>query len=203
MPMAFRSSPLPLAGLALFILALILWRAGGTLDLSLHHLFRLDPGDPILPAIRGLTILGGLAVLAGVTLVAIGGLVLRGDRRRAIWLFATIVTGRLAIEVTKLALLRERPPLVDRLDSVKSFSFPSAHAADAALLWLALVLLFPARRHWLAPLAIAMTLAIGWSRLALAVHWTSDVIAGFGLALFWVGTARHWLPPAPGPISRA
>lgn len=203
MPAGYRPTPLLLSGLVLIIAAIALWRLAPSLDLALLAAFRIDASSPLLPMIRAATLLGGLALLAPFTLIVACGLALHGDRRRALWLLLTVATGRLAVEAAKLACARGRPPLAGRLDDVSSFSFPSAHAAGTLLVWLALAMLFERRRRWLLPLAFAMAATIGWTRLALGVHWPGDVIGGFGLALFWAGLAERWLPPARPPVSRA
>ncbi|QEH78535.1 phosphatase PAP2 family protein [Sphingomonas sp. C8-2] len=202
MPRGFRPSPLMLSGLILMIAGLALWRLAPELDLTLLALFRLDSMSPAVPAIRGLTMLGGLSLLAPFALVVAAGLALHGDRRRALWLVLTVATGRLAVETAKFMCARGRPPLAGRLDDVSSPSFPSAHAAGALLVWLALAMLFDRQRRFLLPTTVAMAAAIGWTRLALGVHWPGDVLAGFGLALVWAGLAERWLPPAPVRISR-
>lgn len=203
MPVGYRPTPLILSGLVLMIAAIALWGLASSLDLALLAAFRIDASSPLLPLVRGATLLGGLALLAPFTLIVAAGLALHGDRRRALWLLLTVATGRLAVEAAKLACARGRPPLAGRLDDVSSFSFPSAHAAGTLLVWLALAMLFERRRRLLLPLAFAMAATIGWTRLALGVHWPGDVIGGFGLALFWAGMAERWLPPAQSPISRA
>ncbi|ARR56963.1 phosphatase PAP2 family protein [Rhizorhabdus wittichii DC-6] len=203
MPHGFRSSPLMLSGLILMIAGFALWRLAPELDLTLLMAFRLDPASPAVPAIRGLTMLGGLALLAPFALAAAAGLALRGDRWRALWLVLTVASGRLAVEAAKLICARGRPPLAGRLDDVSSPSFPSAHAAGTLLVWLALAMLFDRQRRVLLPATVAMAAAIGWTRLALGVHWPGDVLAGFGLALLWAGLAERWLPPARAPINRA
>jgi undecaprenyl-diphosphatase len=40
-------------------------------------------------------------------------------------------------------------------------------------------------RRWVAA-GVALALAIGLSRVALGVHWASDVMAGWALGLAWV-----------------
>ncbi|KQX20212.1 MULTISPECIES: phosphatase PAP2 family protein [unclassified Sphingomonas] len=203
MPAGYRPTPLILSGLVLMIAAIALWGLAPSLDLALLAAFRIDAASALLPAIRGATLLGGLALLAPFALVVAGGLALHGDRRRALWLLLTVATGRLAVEAAKLACARGRPPLAGRLDDVSSYSFPSAHATGTLLVWLAIAMLFERRRHLLLPLAFAMAAMIGWTRLALGVHWPGDVIGGFGLALVWAGLAERWLPPPRPSLSRA
>ena len=82
---------------------------------------------------------------------------------------------------------------------VSSFSFPSSHSAGSMLTCVALAQLFTLRGHSLMGPAIAMGIAVGWSRIALGVHWPSDVIAGLGFGMLWVGVARRWLDPAKFP----
>lgn len=195
MPTGFRPTPLLLSGLLLILAGIALWRLFPWLDRAVLDSLRLDAVSPAVAAIRGVTVTGGLALLAPFTLIVAGGLALHGDRRRALWLILTVATGRLIVEAAKLACARPRPPLGGRLDDVSSYSFPSAHAAGTLLVWLALAMLFGRRQHWLLPIAIAMAATIGWTRLALGVHWPADVISGFGIALVWAGIARRWLPP--------
>jgi membrane-associated phospholipid phosphatase len=131
----------------------------------------------------------------------VGGDGAGGDRRRdpaALRLVATIVVGRLLVEGLKLIVQRPRPPVVDRLELVTSWSFPSSHSAGTMMTALAFALLAGGR--WPA-LAAALLVAgvIGWSRVALAVHWPSDVLAGWGLGMMWVGLAILLKAPPPSP----
>lgn len=59
------------------------------------------------------------------------------------------------------------------------FSFPSGHAAAAMSVALGYAAVFPAIAPWFAALAVL----VGYSRVALAVHYPGDVLAGQGLAV--------------------
>lgn len=198
MPSRRPSFALPVAGLILILGGFLLWRFAPGADRLLLDGLRLERAGPWVEPIRLFTLTGGLAFLAGLALVVAAGLALRGEGGRALWLVATVAGGRLAVETAKWLLGRDRPPLVDQLATVSSHSFPSAHAAGTLTVWLALAMLFPARRNIMLPLALAMAATIGWSRIALGVHWPSDVVGGFGLALLWTGLAWPWLPPPKG-----
>ena len=131
-------------------------------------------------------------------IVAAAGLVLwRERRRRAV---AILVIGEAASWATnqliKAAVDRPRPP--GALVEATSSSFPSGHAAFAAVTAVLLVgLLVPTGRR-AGPALIAAILAIlmACSRTYLLVHWLTDVIAGLCigagiglLTLAFMGTA--------------
>ncbi len=90
--------------------------------------------------------------------------------------------------VAKAAFGRARPPIVFHETHVSSPAFPSGHATDAAGFFLAaaFVLALTVARHVrtqivLVCLAVLCTGLVGLSRLVLAVHWLSDVAAGWAL----------------------
>jgi len=180
-------------GLALAIAGVVLFGAGVLLwfspvwDGALYRALRLD--GEIWPARIGrITRMGGFAVLGPVALIVVVALWLRGKRGAALWLAVTIASGRIAIELLKLAVHRARPPEAGWWVRVDSWSFPSSHTAGTMLTCVALALLARRRAPWLSA-AIAAGVLIGWSRVALGVHWPSDVLAGWGFGLFWAGAA--------------
>lgn len=178
-----------LTGLLLLAAGLTLWLALPSLDRRLFDAVRLTSGGEIIAFTR----LGGFWVLAPAGLAISGLLLARRRAMAAIWYFTTIASGRLAVEIIKLFCLRDRPPLSGQLDLVASWSFPSAHSANTMLTLLALALLLP-RRRLAVFLAILTAVAMGWSRIALGVHWPGDVLGGLGFGMFWVGIAAQWLP---------
>lgn len=175
-------------GLVLMAAGIACWATG--LDDFLHALLRLPIASPWRGMVLQLTRLGSLLILGPVALVAVMILLARGARHAALWLFTTIAAGRLAVEGAKLVIMRPRPPQADRLDLVTSWSFPSSHSAGTMLTCLALACVIGTRRG--TPMAIGFAVLIGWSRLALGVHWPGDVLAGWGFALAWIGTARRF-----------
>ncbi len=188
------SSVLMVAGLVLFAAGLALWHAHA-FDLALHRGLLLDSGGPWVRWTLGLSVLGGFLVMGPVALAVAAWLAWQGGRARALWLFATIASGRLLVEGIKLLVQRPRPPLEDRLEHISSWSFPSSHSAGTMMTAVAALALFAEERWpvWLA--AILAAGAVGWSRVALGVHWPSDVLAGWGFGLAWVGAAWRYGGP--------
>ena len=184
----------PLTGLAILLAGVVLWCFGAPLDRGLFDLLLLDQQPRCAALMRGLTILGGFAVLGPLLLLIVVALFAARRNKPAIWLLVTVMSGRIMIDLLKMITDRPRPPLGDRLTDVSSMSFPSAHAGNSLLTLLALLVVFPAARRWLLPFGAGLIVAIGWSRIGLGVHWPSDILAGWGFALLWASVAVRWLP---------
>lgn len=110
--------------------------------------------------------------------------------RLAAWAAATMVTGGLLGLALKVLLGRTRPQLPHPVAHAPGASFPSGHALTAALgsgvLLLALLPVLRGRAlgrvpGWLLAWLVAAVLVLvtGYTRIALGVHWTSDVLGGW------------------------
>jgi undecaprenyl-diphosphatase len=142
---------------------------------------------------------GGWTLLTALTVAAVAVLALQRRYKDAAIAFAVIMAGRLLVELQKLAIERARPDALLRLVDVDSFSFPSGHAANSMITYLTLALiLVPAgkRRSYSVATAVALSAAVGLTRIMLGVHWPSDVIAGWAFGALWVIVAREFVSNA-------
>lgn len=166
-----------------------------------------DSADPVGPAwleavFRDITALGGTPVLAIVTLVALGYLLLAGRRATALLVTAAVGGGVLLSNLLKAGFQRPRPDLVAHLVDVSSPSFPSGHAMMSTVTWLTLGALLATvqstRRMKVYVIAVGASLAllVGASRVYLGVHWPTDVLAGWCIGAAWAlgcWLAAGWL----------
>lgn len=155
-----------------------------------------DLADPIGPAwlegvVRDITSLGSFAVLAIVTLSAVGYLLIDGKRAAAAFVLFAVLGGAVLSELLKQVFARPRPELVAHLVDVHTASFPSGHAMSSAVTFLtlgALLTRVQSRKRlkiYLLSLAIVLTLLVGASRVYLGVHWPTDVLAGWCAGAAW------------------
>ncbi len=175
------------AGVAFLTLALVVAERGSVgFDEPVGALVK---GLPIPEALwLALTWLGGaLLVVIGIGLVLA---VLAGHRIRDAAIFGVALVGASVwTTVVKVTVARARPP--DALIAAAGFSFPSGHTLNSTVTYgLAAMLVW--RSGLTRPLRVAVTIAlgvlvvgIGVSRIALGVHYPSDVAGGWlaGLAI--------------------
>lgn len=172
------------SGAFMIAASLTCWWFG--IDWRLHYSMHLSPGAGAI--VTRLSALGGGVVMIPVAIVGCLFLLARKRRADAAWLFLTIALGRLVIESLKFVVGRPRPPVEDWLEKVSTASFPSSHSAGTMMTCVALALLF-GRGDGSILVALFAALFIGWTRIALGVHWPSDVMAGWGIGLIWIGLA--------------
>jgi undecaprenyl-diphosphatase len=158
-----------------------------------------QPDDPhrlrgpawVESVVRDVTALGGVIVLALVVGAVCGFLVLI-RHHHMMWLVLASTLGAVAINSTlKHVIDRPRPTVVPKLTDVRSESFPSGHSAMSAAVYLTLGGLLAQtvkqRRLKLYFMFVALGVAflVGASRVALGVHYPSDVLAGWSTGLAW------------------
>ena len=148
---------------------------------------------------RDLTALGSVVVLTGLTAVTVGYLALFGSKRLAALVATAMMSGTALVSVFKSLFGRARPGATFAELSVSGLSFPSGHASMSAIAFLTIGALLatthPRARERIYILLVAslITLLVGLSRIALGVHWATDVIGGWAFGSAW---AVVWLQVA-------
>lgn len=139
---------------------------------------------------RVLSTIGSQTVLVPVSAIVLV-LLLRRRHLAPAGLLVACWGGALALySLTKLFVHRQRPPSDMWLIKVVGTSFPSGHATQSLATFVALglvsVFLLPRGRLGAVVVAIVLAAGVGWSRVYLGVHWTTDVAAGWVFAGVWV-----------------
>lgn len=149
-------------------------------------------------------------------LVALVAVVLwvRGARRLALWAASTMLAGAVLDIGLKTLVDRARPHLPNPFAHAPGASFPSGHAMTSALAaGIVVLVLVPllGRKGTVAAWTVAAlaVFAVGYSRVALGVHWVTDVVGAWLLAVallaasvsaFQTWRVEHGLRPAR-PVS--
>ncbi len=125
------------------------------------------------------------------TLLVLIWLLTQRLRRLALFTVVTIAGSSLLNTGVKLAVHRQRPTVFQPFVHEPGASFPSGHSQAAVVGYGVLLLIFlpVLTRQWRRvayAVSVVMVLAIGFSRIALAAHYVSDVAAGFVLGLAWL-----------------
>lgn len=156
-----------------------------------------------------ISIVLGPWVLRAVSFGIVVALVVRRQRRLALWFGTTVVAAGLLGVVLKSAVGRSRPVLPDPVTHAPGFSFPSGHALNSLVFFGALVLLvlplLPRRwRPWLWASAISVVVLVGAARVGLGVHFVSDILGGWiigaGLLVVTTVTFESWRRDVGKPV---
>ena len=115
-------------------------------------------------------------------------------RRLVAFIVVTGLLGGLVDTAVKVWVNRPRPIFPDPVATAPENSFPSGHTMTSTIGYGILLLVFLPLipRKWRIPLVVAaflLVFLIGFSRLALGVHYITDVVGGFVLGLAWLAAA--------------
>ncbi|MCZ2857297.1 phosphatase PAP2 family protein [Blastococcus sp. VKM Ac-2987] len=156
----------------------------------------------LVRVLQAVTDLGGTGAAVLVFTLTTVFLLIRGQRRLASFAAVTGIALAVLGPVTKALVGRARPMVDNPVSDLPSnASFPSGHSMVAVVTYgmLALLALPAVRRglrRWVLAAAVLIALVVGFTRLALGVHFVTDVLAGWalGLGLLAVTTAafRGW-----------
>jgi undecaprenyl-diphosphatase len=131
----------------------------------------------------------------GLTVLGVAmALVLVRERAWAdcVFLAVALLGSNIAVSLLKAGFDRERPDVAPAVPLPDSASFPSGHAAEGVAGLGALAVLAAERlpdrgaRTWLWAAVVTAGLAVGLSRIALGVHYVTDVLAGWCFGLAWL-----------------
>jgi membrane-associated phospholipid phosphatase len=131
--------------------------------------------------------------LSWIIILTATGLFLLSRRlyRLTAFLAVTAIGSSLLNETIKRVIGRTRPVLDNPIATATGKSFPSGHTQSAIVNWGILLLVFlPAvRRRWRSPVValVGVVVAlIGFSRVALGVHYVSDVVGALIIGSAWL-----------------
>ena len=146
-----------------------------------------------MSVLNGATLLGEPVARVACAVAAVVAMLFLRRRRDALFVFVAVLASTLLCALVKDVVARPRPHLLPHLDHVTSWSFPSGHAWNGlttigGIAWVIARGMAPRPRGLVLGGALLLIVAMGISRIALGVHWPSDIIAGWagGLATLFV-----------------
>jgi membrane-associated phospholipid phosphatase len=114
----------------------------------------------------------------------------RGTNRIMVPFLVVVVAGDKLLTTGIKELANRARPTLEPIAETLGPSFPSGHSSTAAAFFAGAALVLgldrsPRVRALIAGAAVGLAVAVAASRVLLAVHWTSDVVAGLALGWAW------------------
>ena len=163
-------------------------RVDTTVEMRVHSWFQTAGID----ALRAVSFFGGAPFLAAASIVVAMDLWRRKAPRRLRAFLLAVGGAAIWVQLLKEIFRRARPDLFEPFTRATGFSFPSGHSTLSAAFYGSVAGLAAAscRSKRCAVRALTMGLGaivlIGFSRIALGVHWPTDVLAGWSLGFGWL-----------------
>jgi membrane-associated phospholipid phosphatase len=156
---------------------------------SLHQYALVHPG--FTDAMKVVSTIGRPAAWWVVMVPLFGWLVLARRWRLAAFVAVTAAGSPLLSQLLKHLVGRVRPVLAHPVATAAGRSFPSGHALTATVAFGILLIVFApivgrSVRIWLCLVAAVGVALIGFSRLALGVHFLSDVVGAVLIGTAWL-----------------
>ncbi|GGM19341.1 hypothetical protein GCM10007977_020760 [Dactylosporangium sucinum] len=150
------------------------------------------PSDLLVQLMGGISRLGSFGVLFWLVAIGTTLLAVRRQWKLAAFLVVAAVGGLVLDPTLKLAIGRLRPVVEQPIAHGGGNSFPSGHSLNSLICYAALLVVFlpVLRERWRRPVLVAvgaLVVLVGFSRLALGVHFLSDVVGAWSLGVAWLG----------------
>ena len=144
--------------------------------------------DNVTPIAKAITQLGGAIFLIGLSITLA---IIIKNKKIGILIWVNITISTLLNQILKFIIQRPRPTEFRIIDE-RGYSFPSGHSMISATFYGFLIYLIYKNvknkylKYSLIIMLVILILLIGTSRIYLGVHYTSDVLAGFLIAISYL-----------------
>ena len=135
------------------------------------------------------TYLGSWSIVLSLEAIVLAILLLLNKRRLALFSFLSVIATEGFYNILKLIIHRTRPDAGYSLIPRNGFSFPSGHATVSIVFYgfLGYLIYRMCKKRWqrffVTIATVAMIYLVGFSRMYLGVHWSSDILAGWAVGL--------------------
>jgi undecaprenyl-diphosphatase len=172
----------------------------GRFDLAVRDTVHSWASPQLTYAMRGFTLLGSSAILVPLGILLAWRLLVAGRRAAVVLLVVAALGGEAWDQGLKLLFHRERPEAFFGL-APDNYSFPSGHSMASGCFYGALAMIAAersrsrARRGAIWVGAVALIGCVGLSRIYLGVHYPTDVLGGYLVAVAWLALIAAVTPP--------